>query len=163
MAARLAALRDDHVGAFAQHLARLSDALNLTDDKRAGPLDARNKGCRVAERQHHGGWRVTKRLVEHRRTPRHGPGDETATDPLIARRIKFTVDPLGLGITAADEAQSAPRADRGRERAARNKSHRRQQDRMPDAEPLGQSRAQGHLRPLDQYGLPAEYVIGIGQ
>src|SRR6516162_535879 len=32
MAARLAALRDDHVRALVQHLARLSDILNLTDD-----------------------------------------------------------------------------------------------------------------------------------
>src|SRR5215472_991737 len=157
MAARLAALCNDDIGPLVQHLAGLPHALDLADGERVRLLDARNERRRIAERQHHGGWRVTKCLVERRRAPRHGPGDEPAANPLIARRGKFAVEPLGVGITAANEAEAARRADRARERAARNKSHRRQQDRMPDAEPLGQSRAQGHLRLPDQYDLPATY------
>jgi hypothetical protein len=104
----------------------------------------------AASPKDNGGRRVAKRLVEGRRTLRHRPGDEPAADPLIPRCGKFAVEPLCFGVAAADEAEPACRADRRRERTARNKSHRRQQHWMPDAELLGQSCAQGHSPLLDQ-------------
>src|SRR5215831_15094591 len=50
---------------------------------------------------------------------RSGPGDEPATDALVAGRRQLTLESFRVGISAADDADPAGGADRG-ERPAGN-------------------------------------------
>src|SRR5581483_4371151 len=74
-------------------------------------------------------------------------GDEAAADPLVAGRLEFAFQPGRIGIAAADQPEAAMRAYRRRQRAAGHHAHRRQENRMPDSEPLRQLRLQHHFTP----------------
>jgi hypothetical protein len=146
--ARFGALRDDHVGAFFEHPARLRQALHLADDRYAGRLDACNVGRGVAEGEHQRRRPVAEREIEHFRLLRQRPGDEAAADALVSRRGEFALEPVGSGyfcVAAAEQAEAAGAADRAGKRAAGSAAHRRRQNRMADAEELGQPRPQRHV------------------
>jgi len=80
------------------------------------------------------------------RVPSQRPGNEAAADAGIAGSGEFPLEPFGIAITAADQAEPARFAHRGRELAARRIGHRRGDDRMLDTELLRQPRPHASLR-----------------
>ena len=77
---------------------------------------------------------MVERAIEQRRLFRQAPGDEAAPDPRVAGRREFSLEPVAVAVTAADDPKSARRAHRGGELAVRHHVHRREQHRMLDAE-----------------------------
>src|SRR6185437_12854334 len=82
--------------------------------------------------------------IEQRRILGQRPGDKTTPDAPIAGGSEFTVEPSVIAIAATDEAETAGVADRSGKPTTRDPAHRRQEDRMGDAELFGEARSQCH-------------------
>jgi hypothetical protein len=72
------------------------------------------------------------------------PGDEAAADPGVARAVPFSVDPVAVAITAAEQTEATGLADRRRQPAAGDEIHRREQNWVQDSEHLSQAVLNGH-------------------
>ncbi len=137
VAARLGALRHQHVGIGAQRLSRGAQVLHLADERRAGRAHPFGKGRRIAEREHHRAGLEREREVEELRLLRQAPGDEADADARAARELELAADPLGDAVARADQAEAARVRHRGGERAAGHVAHGREDDGLLYAEPLG--------------------------
>jgi hypothetical protein len=137
---------------LAKHGARLIQILHLTDHEPARFLDRRDKGAASPK--------DSMTAAGERRNARSSASGRCANAQVmkphpirwVARRRQLAFEPFRLGIAAADQAEPAGGADRGGQRAARDKPHRRQQHRVADAELIGEPGAQRHLRPAIQPG-----------
>ena len=147
VAAGLGALGHDDVRAGFQSRARVGDGLHLTDQHAAGGADRGREGCRIAEREHQGGGRVGKHLVQQMRLACQRPGDEAAADARIAGGYEFVIEPRRIAIAAADQPEPARRRDGGGEPAPRHAAHGREQDGVPDVEPFREARADQWISP----------------
>jgi hypothetical protein len=144
MATRFGTLRHNDIGTGVDCRLGMRLGLDLTDQLGAGGFDLAGKQSRIGERDHQRGGRMGQRLFQQFGMLCQRPGDEAATDPRIARRGKFTVEPRGIAIAAAKNAKSTGGGNGSRQFAASNEAHRCAQDRMGDAKPIGQPCAQ-HL------------------
>ena len=72
------------------------------------------------------------------------PSDEAAADPGVARAALFSVDPVAVAITAAEQTEPTGLADRRRQPAAGDEIHRREQNWVLDSEHLSQAVLNGH-------------------
>jgi hypothetical protein len=106
-----------------------------------------SEGHRVTEGEHDRGRLALQRGSHDAWCQRGRPGDETNADSLAARRFELLIDPLGVAVPTADEAEPASAADRRRESTAAHKCHRRRDDRMTDAKRVSQSVRQGGHSP----------------
>src|SRR5205823_2146942 len=91
----------------------------------------------IAEGQHHGRGFVTQREIKQRGLLREAPGDEADADALAFGALEFAPHPLGVAITAADEAEAARARNRRSERAAGDETHGREHHRFLDAQHAG--------------------------
>jgi hypothetical protein len=105
------------------------------------------EGHRVTEGEHDRGRRALQRGSYDGWCQRGRPGDETNADSLAARRFELLIDPLGVAVPTADEAEPASAADRRRESTSAHKCHRRRDDRVTDAKRVCQSVRQGGHSP----------------
>src|SRR5262245_8213147 len=72
------------------------------------------------------------------------PRDEAAAHAGIARRAEFLIDPLLIAVAETDDAEAACVGNRLCQRSTGRSSHRGKEDRMADAEFLGELCAKGH-------------------
>ena len=140
VAAGLGALRDQDIGARVERLPRHVLGLNLADQQRARRFDARREGRGVTERKHDRAWTGSERDVQQFRLPGEAPGDEADAEGIgdVGKLGGLLLQPRPVAVTAAENAEPAGSADRGCQARAGNDVHRRQQDRMPDAQASGQ-------------------------
>jgi hypothetical protein len=143
MPAGIAALGNDDVGACICRRLGLLKRLHLADDLAARRLDPFRIGSGIAERQHDGGGLGVQRHIERRRIAIERPLDESDADPRIARFAQLTPDGFLVGIARAQHAETAGIRHRGGQPAAGGRSHRRQEDRVLDAQQAGQRRRYG--------------------
>ena len=134
MAAGLGALRHDDIRAERGRRARVGERLHLQDQPRSGGANRRHERRRIAEREHD-----RDRLARQRRAQPIGmagemPGDETDADRRAVRGCELPLDPGRVVIARADQAETAGPAHGRSERPARHRAHRRQKDRVADAE-----------------------------
>ncbi len=134
MAAGVAALGDDHVDAEAHGLFGFSQRLHLADGLGAGVADLRHVRCGIAERQHDRCRLGLERGAQGLGLGIERPGDEAHADACVAGGQKLARDGGGVGIARADQAEAARVGDGGGKLAAGRRAHRRQKDRMGDAE-----------------------------
>ena len=90
-------------------------------------------GRRSSTRSSRRGWRARLQVMKPTPTRASPAGVHLARQP---RRV---------AVAAADDAEAAGAADRGREAPIRHDVHRRQQDRVPHAQSLGQACGDRHL------------------
>ena len=122
MAAGVAALRDDDVGARGGGFLGLRQRLHLADDLAAGVLDPAGERRGIAERQHHRRRSGVERHVERRGVLLQRPDDEADADARIAGLGQFLADGVGVGIAGADQAEPAGIGDGGGEPCRRRPS-----------------------------------------
>jgi hypothetical protein len=144
MPAGLRALRDNHVRPSLHRFPSLRHSLYLTNQLRSGAVDCRCKGSRVAKRQHDGGGLVDKRAVQQAGLLCKTPSDEPTSDARITCLTPFPFDPFTVSITPTKQTQPARVADCGGKPPTGNEVHRGEQDRMFNAEYLGQPIGDGH-------------------
>ena len=144
MPAGLIALSDDDVRAGVQGLARVVEVLHLGGVRNAGGADAVGERPHVTERQHDGGRLPRQGLIEQLGLSGKAPGDEPAPDLGPIGSVEFALQPFGVAVAAADEAQAAGRRHRRREPAPGNHGHRGEQDWVLDPEELRQTSGQCH-------------------
>src|SRR3954454_16364691 len=104
MAARVAPLRDDDIGAGIGRLLRLGQRLHLTDNLAPGVLDAAAKRGRIAARQHDRGRPRLERHVERRGVAFESPKNKTDPDPRVAGLSKLLLDSFGASVTRTDHS-----------------------------------------------------------
>ncbi len=139
MAAGLAALGDHDIGPAGQRGAGMGEGLDLADQLGAGRLDGAREGGGIAEREHHRRRRAIQHTRQQLGLAGQGPGDEAAADPRVAGSGEFPIEPGGIAVAAADQAEAAAGRDRRCQPPAGGAAHRGQQDRQPDIQRLGQS------------------------
>ena len=146
VAAGLAALRHQHVGAGGHRLPRHRQRLHLAQHRHAGALDARQQLAHVAEGEHHERRLALERQVEQPVLARQAPGDEADAETRLRRRqrVEFAPQPVLVAVAAAEQAEPAGGAHRGGEARVGHDVHRREQHRVLDREAFGQRRAQRH-------------------
>jgi hypothetical protein len=110
---------------------------------RASRLDLRRE-WRLVAKDRNIATLARQRLIEKRGEFRQRPGDIADADAGIAGGAELAFHEFGaaiagfrIAIAAADDAEAARRRHRRRRRAARHAAHRRQNDRMGDAEKPG--------------------------
>lgn len=139
------ALRHDHVGAEVDRLPGLIHAGRLDDQGRAGPADGVRERAGVAEGQHDRPGPPLQRALDRADVdcpaleadaPRFAgaPGDDR----------QFAGQPVRISVAAAEQPQPAAAGHRRREGSAGRPAHRRQRDRVPHGEQLGERREQCH-------------------
>jgi hypothetical protein len=140
--AGLGALRDQNICTRFKRLPRHLLGLNLADQQRARRLDARRERVGIAERKHNRARTGSERDVQQLGLFGEAPGDEADAEGVgdVGELGGLLLQPCFVAIAAAENAEPAGRTDRGCQACARNDVHRRQQDRMPDAEASGQWR-----------------------
>ena len=138
MAAGIASLGDDDIGAGRRGFLGLRQRLHLADDLAAGVPDPAGERRGIAERQHHRRRLGIERHVQRRWVLLQRPKDETDADARIAGLSQFLADRVGVGIARADQTEPTGIGDGSGKPAAGGRTHRRQQDRMLDAEQTGQ-------------------------
>ena len=154
MAASLRPLGDQHVGAGAQCLLGQRLALHLADHQRTRRLDRRREGLGIAERQHDRAGTGFEREVEDLRLLRQAPGDEPDAERRRPRRLKLSQagqlagQPIAVAIAGAQYAEPAGLADGGGQPRAGHEVHRRQQDRVRDAELARECVGESHGLPF---------------
>jgi hypothetical protein len=143
--ARLAALRHDDLSADFYGSARLLKGLHLAGERHAGPVDALGEFPWVTERQHDRRGTPVQGDVQQLRITGEAPGDESDADSGALRLVELALQPIGITVTAADQAQAAGRRhDRGQP-AAGYVGHRGEQDWVVDAEEFGEAGTQCHF------------------
>jgi hypothetical protein len=111
MSARLAALRDDDIGADRQRVVDMGERRHLAEEERARRLDLGGEGSRVAERQHQCRRPMGEREIEQLGPPGQRPGDEAAADAMVPGGSEFAIEPIRVAVAAADEAEPTRRAE----------------------------------------------------
>jgi len=102
VSSRFAALRDDDVGAFLKHLARLCKRLDLANYRNACRFDPSDERRGVPKREHDRHWCVRECTVEQLGLLGEPPGDKTATYTLVSGGDEFPPQPFGITAAAAD-------------------------------------------------------------
>jgi hypothetical protein len=99
---RFAALRDDDVGAFLEHLARLCKRLDLANYRNACRFDPSDERRGVPKREHDRHRSVRECTVEQLGLLGEPPGDKTATYTLVSGGGEFPLQPFGITAASAD-------------------------------------------------------------
>jgi hypothetical protein len=99
---RFAALRDDDVGAFLKHLARLCKRLDLANYRNACRFDPSHERRGVPKREHDRHRCVRECTVEQLGLLGEPPGDKTATYTLVSGGDEFPPQPFGIIAASAD-------------------------------------------------------------
>jgi hypothetical protein len=152
MAAAFGAAGDQDVGAGVERGLRHRFGLHLADDLGAGRLDARRERGRVAEREPHRTRAVIERDVEQMGLACQAPGDEADAERAAAlsssrrQHGELLPEPRFIAVAAAQEAVAAGFDDRHRQPRIGDHVHRRQHDRVVDAQAPGQNGLQQHGR-----------------
>ena len=144
MAAGFRALRHNDIGPGLNRFAGMGHVLHLTDQDRAGGFGPLGERKRRPEGEHDRGRRIAQDLIQQPRVSRKRPGNKSAADPRVAGLRKLAFEPFRVAVTAADEAKAAGRRDRRRKLSAGRRAHRRQHDRVLDAETVGQPGTEHH-------------------
>ena len=144
MAAGLRALRDYDLGAERGRGVRVGERLHLQNQLRPRLADRRHERRGVAEREHDRSGLARQRHLQPIGILGEMPGDEADANRRTLGRRELPLDPRRVVVASADQAEAAGLAHGRRERAPRDAAHRRQQDRMTDAEKIGQRRPKRH-------------------
>ena len=124
MSARLGALRHDGINSCVYSFARLVQSLHLNDKLRLPVPNSGEKRLEITEREHQRGRSSVEDKIEQMGLTGQRPSDKAHPDPRIARSVKLTFEPVGVSITAADQAQTARPAYCCSKRSAANTRHR---------------------------------------
>src|ERR1019366_2230834 len=89
---------------------------------------------------------MRQRQVEQCRTFGERPSDKAAANPHFLRLAEFSLEPLGIAISASDKAEAAGCSHCRCKLATSGERYRRRDDRMLNAEHFSQSRIQSHPR-----------------
>src|SRR5688572_27585999 len=98
----------------------------------------------LPEGEHYSRRLLGEDLIQQLWIPRHRPGNEPAADPCIPRCCELLLEPIGVAITAADDAEPACIGDGGSKPPARDHVHGRQKNWMLDSELLREPCPQTH-------------------
>ena len=128
----LSALRHDHVRPSLQGLTRLRHGLYLTDQSRASSPYGRREWTWIAEREHDGCRPMGKNTVQQLGVLGQAPRNKAAADASVAGARSFSLDPVPITVTPAEQAQTARVAYRCGEPASGDDIHGSQQDRVFD-------------------------------
>ena len=137
--ARLGALGDEDGGTRIQGAPGVLQRVDLADQRHCGLVHAGRERAGIGEGKHHRGGSALQGEVEQRRVLRHRPGDEAAPDPLVPGACEFALQMLAVAVASANQAKAATGRHGRCERSARSRIHRREDDRVPDAEHLRQA------------------------